>query len=46
MQVKYELQAVVTHHGLTCTTGHYTAVVKHDDNWLMCDDKQVGLYTV
>ena len=38
----YDLLAVVIHHGATSHSGHYTAVVRDDDNWLLCDDSTVS----
>ena len=41
VKVQYELCCVVMHHGQMTRSGHYTAVVKCDLQWLMCDDEQV-----
>ena len=41
-QVTYDLDAVVVHHGATVHSGHYTAIVREDKKWLLCDDNQVS----
>jgi len=43
-QVRYELQAVVNHHGNDVSSGHYTATVKYGNSWLLCDDTQVSIF--
>lgn len=39
--VRYEVQAVVTHHGRTPLGGHYTADVKKGGGWYRCDDGHI-----
>lgn len=36
--ITYELCGFVTHLGLTLVAGHYIAVIKQDDKWLVCND--------
>lgn len=39
---RYFLFAVVNHHGVTLGSGHYTAYVRHyQDFWIKCDDGNV-----
>jgi len=41
VKVNCELCTVVSHHDLTSDAGYYTAIVKENDSWLMCDDQKV-----
>jgi len=38
---RYELFAIVYHHGPTAVGGHYTADVRRDDGWLRMDDCKI-----
>ena len=38
---EYELRALVEHHGATVNSGHYTAIVKRKDDWVLIDDNLV-----
>ena len=38
----YNLEGVVSHHG-EMRLGHYTAMVRKDDNWFLCDDHNCSL---
>ena len=41
-QEKFRISAVVNHHGLSMSSGHYTADVKVDRfNWMRCNDSKV-----
>ena len=41
---EYLLYAVVTHHGKTATSGHYTAdIIQIDGSWLCFNDSKVSL---
>ncbi|XP_066926766.1 uncharacterized protein [Clytia hemisphaerica] len=37
----FELTAIIYHHGHTANSGHYTAVVKHGEQWYSVDDDRV-----
>ena len=37
---KYDLYGVINHNG-TFNSGHYNAIVKVKDEWIMCDDEKV-----
>jgi ubiquitin carboxyl-terminal hydrolase 12/46 len=37
----YDLQAVVAHLGTRLNSGHYIAVVRSADYWLLYDDRSV-----
>ena len=37
----YLLQAIVLHTGVSCNSGHYTAIVRQGRQWLHCDDETV-----
>lgn len=39
--VKYQLCGFVTHLGFTLAGGHYIAVIKDEDKWLVCNDSLV-----
>ena len=43
-QLSYQLQSVVSHHGLTASAGHYVADVFRYDlgGWLRYDDQRVS----
>lgn len=34
----YELKSMICHLGESADTGHYTAIVKHGEDWLHFDD--------
>eukprot|EP00928_Gymnodinium_smaydae_P061596 TRINITY_DN4563_c0_g1_i1.p1 TRINITY_DN4563_c0_g1~~TRINITY_DN4563_c0_g1_i1.p1 ORF type:complete len:647 (+),score=132.47 TRINITY_DN4563_c0_g1_i1:93-1943(+) len=36
--VEYQLSAVICHHGESPSRGHYTAAVRYNGDWYMCDD--------
>ena len=38
---EYHLVAVISHHGSSITSGHYTACVLRDDQWYSLNDSQV-----
>ena len=40
-KVKYELFGVVNHSGTSMHNGHYTANVKLESRWKVCDDLKV-----
>ena len=37
---KYDLYGVINHNG-TFNSGHYNAIVKVKDEWIMCDDEKI-----
>lgn len=39
--LEYTLMAVICHHGERTDAGHYTALVRYNDNWFMYDDATV-----
>jgi len=41
MEGTYRLKGAVLHHGSTPNSGHYTAVVKYNGQWYLCDDTHV-----
>ena len=42
-KVKYELKAIINHHGTESFTGHYTCFAKRDDRWVFFNDEQVSI---
>ena len=38
---KYFLEAVICHQGQRASGGHYVSYIRHDGNWLLCDDDNV-----
>jgi ubiquitin C-terminal hydrolase len=34
----YNLIGIILHHGQTSNTGHYSSIIKLDNNWFYCDD--------
>ena len=38
---RYQLRAIVTHHGPRCYSGHYTCVERGRDGWTEYDDARV-----
>lgn len=45
-KLKYELVAYVNHIGDLPTNGHYTACIKHNNIWYMCDDNNIYVMTL
>lgn len=39
--MNYDLYGVIVHYGPSVLSGHYTAFVKVDDIWYLCDDTRV-----
>ena len=37
---KYDLYGVVYHYG-SINSGHYVCAIKHDNKWILCDDRKV-----
>ena len=37
----YQLHAAVLHTGASCHSGHYTALIREAEQWLLCDDDSV-----
>jgi len=42
-KVKYELKAIINHHGKAANVGHYTCFAKRDDRWVFFNDEQVSI---
>ena len=42
-KVKYELKAIVNHHGKDITMGHYTCFAKRGADWVFFNDEQVSV---
>jgi ubiquitin C-terminal hydrolase len=40
-QVKYILQGMIVHRGMTKNSGHYLSIVTQKNNWISCDDDKV-----
>ena len=38
---KYNLQAIIWHHGASLESGHYTAMVKHNRQWIHISDTDI-----
>ena len=38
---KYNLQAIIWHHGASLESGHYTAMVKHNGRWIHISDTDI-----
>lgn len=41
LNLEYTLMAVICHHGDRADHGHYTAMVRYNDNWFLYDDASV-----
>jgi len=41
-QMRYSLCGVIVHNGTMASSGHYTAIVRENNNWLLCDDRKVS----
>jgi len=37
----YTLNSVICHHGQSMTEAHYTAIIKHQNKWVRCNDTSV-----
>ena len=42
-KIKYELRAVINHHGPDPTRGHYTCFALRNDDWVFFNDEQVSV---
>ena len=40
--IKYQLKSVVCHHGTSDQQGHYTAVIRHGDQFVSCSDMSLS----
>ena len=44
--VRYTLQAIIVHRGITKNSGHYLSIVSRGNRWISCDDDKVQLRVV
>lgn len=40
---KYKLQAAIVHLGRSVHCGHYVSYIKHNENWVLFNDRKVAL---
>ncbi|KAL4436015.1 hypothetical protein ABPG74_022250 [Tetrahymena malaccensis] len=41
IEMNYQLNSVIIHHGQGLSIGHYTALIKKTDSWYLYDDEQI-----